>query len=836
MYELIYTRCRQGIDITQKGRKISSDGYKVYSCTRDVMEEGKVDLPFLVNSAQAKQSCTDPGFMDDAYLYYVPDTGAGFFINFHPIPFDAKAKGDYAHRPGNFINHALIGDFSRVYPYKMFQDDSIWEAKTKGEAYYYENPPADDGLPPERGGIDDPPGRCQFDEIRAFISDGRQEALKKAVAFLIAQYQEEPEKRKYLVIKDDSSKNIELWIAAIECAFPPRLASAIPFATRMDKFTNTNRYTVKNGMYQPQMNLQDPNQKQRLRAMIVGVDERDKTNVNASRPLANSPFVLLDGKQKQASFDADISNSYFRLITQFDGEHQKFCGEFLQAFPELKINAEIYGLYEMFTVLTKPSIDTRTLANTLGRLNKYNASGTGIIKEIYSRVNQDVSRFLSEDFSCALNIISWLLSTSKNAGDAGAMQRLTPVVCDGFAAVIFGKNDNTLKRSLWTQIKSTGFKTDAARVITDMEKIKTNLSNLQAFNSADAAAFMAIYLDAASLIGVDKQNAGAIVKLGIKICCDNNDTKSLQEIVSSLSQIKTINSQDLLFAIVKSADADKKFGEFVLKYIIDNDANIIVTSEALRSFCEKLKSEGLEHLAGLALMKRVNILNKPADIERLIETALEMKFIGEESLAKVFEAVDDKVNYADDKLVELLQTKRPCGAKCRVSAHFYAIRILELNNRKKQNLKEEFTKLKDQGFPAIITDITEEKYINKLVEYLIKTDLTGEEQSLIVDILLKAPKEYYSVYLDKLIDTAAKQQEKWNALFKYVFEGKSKQIDDIIVQALVDSKKSEKSLAELGVLITDEKIRKYHDEDIGGRVLEKLAAQKKPGLFGKIFG
>ena len=341
-YELIYTRCRQGMDITKKGQPISSDGYKVYSCTHEIMEEGKVDLQFLSNAVQAKQSFNDPGFMDDACLYYVPDTGTAFLVNFFPVSFDANAQGDYSRRPGNFINHALIGDFSKIYPYELFKDEKAWTAKTKGEAYYYENPPAALSV---RSDICDPPGQYGFDEIGAFIKDGREEALMKAVSFLITQYKEEPERRKFLVIKDESSKNIELWIASIECAFSPKIASAIPFATRMDKFANINKYTIKLGLYQPQINLQDPNHKQRYRAMIVGVDERDKSNASSSRPLANSPFVLLDGKQRQAMFDADTSNAYYQFITHFDDEHRDFCRLFLQASKISKPDAGIHDLY-----------------------------------------------------------------------------------------------------------------------------------------------------------------------------------------------------------------------------------------------------------------------------------------------------------------------------------------------------------------------------------------------------------------------------------------------------------------------------------------------------------
>jgi len=817
--ELIYTRCRQGMDITQKGRQISGDGYKVYSCSPLIMEEGAVDLPLLANAAQTKQPYTDPDFMDDAYLFYVPDSGKSFFMNFHPIHFDANAPGDYAHRPGNFVNHALIGDFSQAYPYKMFQDDGVWNAKTKGEAYYYENPPADAGLP-VRGDIIEPPGYYKFDEIGAFIADGRQEALKKAVAFLIAQYKEEPEKRKFLVIKDDSSKNIELWIAAIECAFSPRIASVISFATRMDKFANTNRYTVKNGVYQPQINLQDPNHKQRYRAMIVGVDERDKTNASASRPIANSPFVLLDGKQKQAAFEADTSNSYYRFIVKFDEEHQKFCGEFLQAFDVLKPDAKIYELYDIFAALNKPSLpDIRTLADALERLNKYKAANSGIFRDIYNRVNTDISQFMQKDFSSALNIIDWLLTASQVTGDTGAQQNLTDMVCNAFAGIIFGKFDNAAKRSYWTQIQRTGFASSVARVMTDMEKIKNNSSNLN--TPADRAAFVSIYLDCASLIGgIDQQNLKIIIRFGIRICQQNNDTNTLNEIVSSLSRVKTINSQDFLLSLAN--DKDNEFNEFVIKYIIDRDAAILASDNSLWSFCKKLNDAGLGHLAGLALMKRVNSLNKPSEIERFIENISGMNFISAEALAKLFESIDSRMSVSEDnmpKLVILLQAKKPQGAKCINSAHLFALNILS-GSRRKQSLIDELKDLKSQGFPTI----TDKNYIDELVEYSLKVNLADEEQAFILDILFHAPREYFSAYINKLASTAAKHKDKWNALIKYALKSGNKQIENDIVQALVDSRQNKKSLLALSDLLKDENSIRCFDI-IADKVLDIVSSQ-----------
>ena len=118
--ELIYTRCRQGIDILKGGRPVLSDGFKVYSCSKDILDGDVADLPLLFNMAQSKQTYSDPNFMDDVYIYAVPDKGRNILVNFHPIPFDRDAKGDYSHRPGNFVNQVFVGGFGDVYPFELF--------------------------------------------------------------------------------------------------------------------------------------------------------------------------------------------------------------------------------------------------------------------------------------------------------------------------------------------------------------------------------------------------------------------------------------------------------------------------------------------------------------------------------------------------------------------------------------------------------------------------------------------------------------------------------------------------------------------------------------------
>jgi len=463
--ELIYTRCRNGIDIL-KGRPITSDGYKVYACSSSLLTDDKMDLQLLLSAAQAKQPYNEPNFMDDAYLFYVPEKGDSFMLNFYPVPFDPNAKGDYAHRAGNFVNHILIGDYSEFYPFELFRDNNVWDAKTHGEAYYYENAPVD---LPKRRDISDPVGAFGLEEIGEFISAGRKEALMSAVAFLISQYELPPEERKFLVIKDESSQNIEMWIAAIEHAFSPRIAASIPFATRMDKFQTTNRYTINQmGVYQTQINFQDKNQKLRYRAMIVGVDERDRANSGAARPLANSPFVLLDGKQKKAMFDADISHQYFHFITRFDDSHQVFCRKFLQTIDVVMPNKDIFDLFSIYEIFEGTSLqNTIDMSKITAILSKYKLFNSTRLQRIYSKITADLPRFLQEDLQSALQIINWLKTISHIVGDVNATKRLTGYVCNAFEEMTFKRSDLKSAFGFWQSIKNSEFSLTVARFFVD---------------------------------------------------------------------------------------------------------------------------------------------------------------------------------------------------------------------------------------------------------------------------------------------------------------------------------------------------------------------------------
>lgn len=832
-YELIYTRCRQGMDILKKGQPISSDGYKVYACTPAIMDDGVIDLPFFANAVQTKQSYNDPSFMDDTYLYYAPDKGASFLLNFYPVPFDANAKGDYSRRPGNFVNHALVGDFSGFYPFEMFKDKDIWNAKTRGEAYYYENAPS---ALPSRDDVGDPPGQYTYEDIAEFIADGRKEALATAVSFLIAQYDVEPENRKFLVIRDDSSEKIELWIAAIEYAFSPRMAAAIPFATRMDKFKDANRYTVNQlGVYQTQMNLQDPNQRQRYRAMIVGVDERDKSNVNAARPLANSPFVLLEGKEKRATFAADTSAPYYQLVTRFDEEHQMFCREFLQTFDVTPQSAAIFSLYEIFKLLNNKFVpNARTLAEALEKLGKYQASNTPMFIELYKNVNEDMSRYLQEDLSSALSIINWLYTNSRVIGDSGAKERLSNVVCGVFFDhVFFHASDSEGTRKFWMRIKKSEFARDVAHAMTDAETIRSNITSSSIPNPAEAITFVTIYLESAALVNkFDLNISKQVVQSGLEACYRNRDKASVREIVTALSHNKAVDIQDFLFALAKTGKAS--FAEFIIGYMIDTDDSVIASDNAMRSFCDRLYQEGLEPLSSVVMQRRLKGLNKSSELERFIKTLQDMRTIGDREQAEIFEMIDREIDIQGkntSSLAELVQTAKPRGAICRNSAHVYAIERLS-EKRRRADLLDIFEHLRNQGFPSS----QDKGYIGVLSERLLKVQLSKEEQGYMLDMLIHAPDSYLYTYVYDLCSVAVKQQEKWNVLIAFAAKTGNRQVYDTIVQVLVDSRQSEKSLDALASLLIGKPTQYFNKAaDAAWKIIRSQKSQSGIGMLLGLF-
>jgi hypothetical protein len=785
-FEVIYTRCRQGTDILRKGQSLTSDGYKIYSCTPEVMNDGVVDLPFLANAMQAKQSYNDPDFMDDAYLYYTPDSGKSFLLNFFPVSFDSNAKGDYSHRPGNFINHALVGDFQNIYPYELFRNNKIWTAKGKSEAFYYENTPSS---LPVRNDINDSAGHSfySYEKIGCFIADGRKEAFASAVSFLIAQYKEETDKRKFLLISDDSSEKIELWIAAIECAFSPQIASSIPFATRMDKFLSVNKYTVnQSGAFQIQINLQDPNQKQRYRAMIIGIDVRDKANINASRPLVNSPFALLDGKNKRALFEANTSGTYYDLITKFDDVHRNFCFEFLPIFSISEPTSDITILSDAYIKLSSVSIDVQKISSALEILRNYKISSKLLFQNLYKRIYADVPKYLQENLISALSIINWLLESSSIAGDENADQYFSEVVLKTFNSLIIRKDRNIIKY------------------------------------------LIAFFENPALIKLLNEQSKKDIISEGLKLCCFYKDNESGCKIAKLLMQKENIDIQEFLLSI--TAGNESNFVEFILNIILVTDNLIIESNSSMLSFCNKLKNTELNYLINTVVRKRLNKINNSSEYEQFINAIMNLRQNEIDQLKDIFETIDKKISIFDKNVIMLarqVQMSKPKEAICTNSAHIYIIEILS-GKQKYQNLINEFEKLTSQNVPSV----KNQEYLELFVSKLLKMQLSDIEQKYIIAKLEVAPIEYYFCFARNLIDVAVKQKETWNNLINSALNNKEK-MTNTLIEVLVRTRQNEKSLNTLENMLVDKTVREYFTT-IADDAWKKIQQNKQPSIFGKI--
>ena len=829
--ELIYTRCRQGIDILKEGRPITSDGYKVYSCTFSMLEDGKNDLPFLLNAAQTKQPYNDPSSMDDAYLYLVPDKGDSFMIDFYPVPYDPNTKGDYSHRAGNFVNHILLGDFTEFYPFELFRDDSVWNAKTRGESYYYENAPTD--LPP-RNDISDPVGKLDFYEIGAFISDGRKEALMSAISFLIAQYELPPEERKFLVIRDNTSDKIEMWIAAIEHAFSPRMAAAIPFATRMDKFNTANRYTVNQlGAYQTQINLQDRNQKLRYRAMIVGVDERDRNNIAATRPLANSPFVLLDGKEKKAMFDADTSNRYFRFATSFNDAHQSFCREFLQTINITAPSADIYKILDIFMALENASLpNADSMVQIVSVLGKYVLFNSRKLKSIYDRVTADLPRFLQEDLRSALRIIKWIQTVSRIVGDTNAITRLTDVVCEVFINQVYKKSNADDTMEFWQIIKNSEFVTGVATHFIDIETIQSNNSYMRQFKSADVVAFARIYFDCASCLGsVKEQDLLSILNWGLNLCFEKKDDDSARIILSSLSQNKQNNMRDMLFAI--AGRAERAYGDFIFKFLIEYDESILSSDAAMMTFIKKLNTEGMGHLTASVLKLRIRALVRAVEIDQFIKLIESVPAIGSDDISELYEALDKRLVITEKGSLNValaIQKNRPQTAVCKNSVHLYALDVLS-NKQDRAHFTKIYNELiKQQGFPSL----DNYDYIQALTDKLFKVQINEKELAYIVKLFSRVPSYISELVNTILCMTTQKKNEEWNILVNVAVETGDRATYEAIINECIKLKQGEKAFAQLYEMLESKEARAYFRQiaEKAKEVIRGKRSQSGFGLFG----
>ena len=830
--ELIYTRCGEGVDILRGGSPIKNSGFKVFSCSESITEDGFADLPFLYAIAQSKEPYVDPSFMDDAYLFVVPDLGGKYFLNFHPIPFDRTATGDYSHRPGNFINQVFIGRFDDIYPYELFGNESVWDAQKRGEAFYYENAPVPLA---ERDDLGETLGYISFDDIAAFVADGRRDVLMSAIAFIVSQYSLPPEERKFLVIRDEDSKQIELWIAAIESAFSPRMAAGLSFATRLDKFANANKYTVNlDGQYQTQINLQSPNQKLRFRAMIVGVDERDRTNAAAAKALANSPYVVLDGKARSLSVSVDASNPYYRYVTAYDDGHEYLCRQFMQMVDAASPSKDVLKLYSAFASLSKYSSGKKLedLLSFLKILGQFKLLKTTDLKQLYRDIKQEVPRFLKEDAVSSFTVMNWLEHAASVVGDDSARETFKEAVCRSYADSIFQQPQSESARELHDVIKKSAFAQEAAGYLTSRMAVDAYANTIHAYRAADWVALAGFFADVLkSYRGSFSETAKTLISESIHSLYIARDGQNAVQIAFLFSAQNMGQTVEILLADASSS-ANQDYTAFLIQLGCRIAPEVISSESNLARFCKQLQRFNLGSYFSAVLAYKAQTLIRAQDMERFLDWVLSSRELKGIDLTSTIRILDKNIVLSDKaagRLACKIQNCKPDGVACVNSAHVYALGALD-DRRLANELILILNDLVHQGFPSL----KDEAYAEQLVHKLFDTKLPERAFAIVVSAASRSPFYSSKIAAEAVRYIGTRQDFVIGEFIEIAAKTDSRVLFDAIVAACADIKQFDKGMAVMQGTIRSKAAQKYIT--FIERDARTLYEQKKESsLFGRLF-
>ena len=830
--ELIYTRCGEGIDILRGRNPIKNSGFKVFSCSENVTEAGFADLPFLYATAQSKEPYADPNFMDDAYLYVVPDLGGKYLLNFHPIPFDRTTTGDYSHRPGNFINQIFIGQFDDIYPYELFGNETIWDAQKRGEAFYYENSPAPLA---QRDDLGDTIGYINFDDIATFVAEGRRDALMNAIAFIVSQYSLPPEKRKFLVIRDENSKLVELWIAAIESAFSPRMAAGLSFATRLDKFANANKYTVNlSGQYQTQINLQSPNQRLRFRAMIVGVDERDKTNAAAAKALANSPYVVLDGKAKTLSVTVDTSNPYYRYVTTYDEGHEYLCRQFMQMVDVASPSEDVLKLYSAFVNLSRysSSKQLKDLLASLNVLRQFQLKKTSDLERLYRDIKQDTPRFLKEDAVSSFAVMSWLQRTAAVVGDDSVIETFKDVVCRSYADNIYTRPQAETTMNLHNAIKKSAFAQSASNHIISQTTVETYANAVNAYKPADWVSFTEFFVEALKAYrGGFPESVKTLLPDSINALYHARDGQNAVRVTSLYAALSQGQTVDIILTDASLA-TDQNYIAFLVQLVCRIAPETVSTENNLTRLYRQLQQFNLGNHFPAALAYKAQTLVRAQDMERFldwIQSNRELKGIDLTSVIRIFDKNIVLSDKTAGRLASRIQGCKTEGVACINSAHIYALDALD-DRKMVDSLIPLLNSMIAQGFPSI----KDETYADRLVNKLYSSKLPEGVFATVVSAASNSP--YYSALIAEkaMRYVGTRQDSVIGELINTAVRTNSRALFDAIVNACADIKQFDKGMSAIRGTLRSKAAQQYF------ALVEKDARtlhdqKKKPSLFGRLF-
>lgn len=356
--QVIYTCCFPHRLLKSNGHVERRDGFAVFSMSRELFSNKQITnfdlLDYHIAMPNgAKENAPVGLFNSYEYSKAAPDVYTLTYEVARPFCNIPRSNGK-SHRSGTFIKQCLVGNIEG-YPYEWI-GASEWDAHQKPENDYYldDDPDASPEFLPQ---VSSAPtnGYINTSVIKEFVKDGRADAVKAGIWFLLQEFKKNEGDRKVLLIKD-VPENVELWIAAIECGFSEALARKITFTTNRSKLgTQTDfslfYYTDDNGRFNSMMN-RGISQTRHPYCMIVGFHPKD-AYCAAVRQMPTSNFVIIDGTSKTVAFQTDetIHMPYYSAVVEFDTDIQDFCNVVLPSLPINDLAGNLPELYDAYKYL-----------------------------------------------------------------------------------------------------------------------------------------------------------------------------------------------------------------------------------------------------------------------------------------------------------------------------------------------------------------------------------------------------------------------------------------------------------------------------------------------------
>lgn len=357
--QIVYTRCSPHRDLKNKGQTLRTDGFGVFSMSPGIIANTRqLNYDFLQARLAIKNGSLERGdtglFNSYEYIAAAPQVYALTFEFSRPSTRTTRVNGK-THRDGDYIKQCLVGSL-QDYPARWF-GAPVWDAHKKPQNDYYlldTDPHAVPELLPQVqdtcGG-----GYVTRDRVREFVQDGRSDAVKAAVWFLLQEFGKPEGERKVLLIRD-IPENVELWIGAVEYGFSAELARQIPFHTNISKLSGNPDsqlfyYTDDTGRYSPMVN-RSVHQTRHPYYMIAGFHPKDRL-CSTLKQMPVSSFVILDGTAKTIGVqpDAAVNRPYYESLVRYDEDMQDFCSVVLPALPRQELSEKLPELFDAYRYL-----------------------------------------------------------------------------------------------------------------------------------------------------------------------------------------------------------------------------------------------------------------------------------------------------------------------------------------------------------------------------------------------------------------------------------------------------------------------------------------------------